>query len=642
MFGLTHLLASLAIGHLLWAIAYVTGTLVDPRAPRPQTQGGALTELVARTAGGLALWGLGAFALGLVGWLNVWGIVALLAAAVAAGRIVHGNRVFGAAFWVDQYERVGAAWTAGTLVVYYVALAGIVVGVYPDATSDGVRYHLAYAADWAVHGRIYTDIFLPFPFYANNFLLIYAMFDVLHLADVVHVTVWLCGMLAVLGSRAAILLVDESLERPSGRLDALTRATIAVLVPLAVALAPPYLRWVATSLVDVPIACFAFIPILCGVYGLAAKRDLRWTAVVCAAFVIGMKGSLFVLVPLYAVIIWVTVGALGGTRHGRAAACAIMLLLASPWYLRNAALDHDPMPPLLNVALHQPDAAWTPFEISRMLHPPDLATQRDLSASALLTLPYRFWADPLQPFREYGNVALNVFLYVPVLAIAAAMLFGVRTAADRATVALAAGTAFTLGYILITAYLGRYMLIIEPQLAACVGALALRIPALPAGAIARVAIACATLLPSPGSSQWYREYLGYFQNLDLIRDADTQLATELGGFNEMRALLATPQFQARPAPRVLLLRVDLEYYLHRAGVETVGGWLGPGRYSDFLTAIENDRTKAYLDHFDIRGVIMYRDPALLDPGRDALIRRTLAQLGFHVIHEDKDVYAAVR
>ena len=62
-----HLLVGLGLIHIAWAVAYVTGTLLDWGSPPPETRARALTEFVVRSATGIAVWGFGAFVLGMAG-----------------------------------------------------------------------------------------------------------------------------------------------------------------------------------------------------------------------------------------------------------------------------------------------------------------------------------------------------------------------------------------------------------------------------------------------------------------------------------------------------------------------------------------------------------------------------------------------
>ncbi len=311
-----HLLAGLILAHVVWLLAYLTGTLIDRRANAPETAATALAEFVVRSATGLALWGFGTFVIGIAGWLNPIGLATLFACFLFAGRALHGRALFTGAFWRDQADRVGRAWSVPNLLLYYAALAVIVPAILPDSLSDSVRYHLAYPVDWAVHGRIYPDYFLRLPFYPMNFQLLFAAFQTLGLAAYVHFLPWLCGALVLLATRAAIALLEERIAPPVTRVDRVARGMVTFLLPLSVLVSPIFLRWTDTAYIDVPAELFAFVPALCLVLALVAKRDLRWSAVCCGAFFVGMKVSFIAFVPLLVAFVWILTAALGGSRRG--------------------------------------------------------------------------------------------------------------------------------------------------------------------------------------------------------------------------------------------------------------------------------------------------------------------------------------
>ena len=564
MFAIAHLLAGFLVIHGVWALAYVAGTLLDARSLRPQTPATALTQLVVRSAAGLALWGFAAFALGIAGALNVWGLTAAAGAVAVAGRLVHGPSFFAASFWRDQIERVGLAGTGGNLAVYYLALVTIIPAVYPDITSDGVRGHLAYAQDWANHGRIYADLLLRAVFTANNFLLIFAIFDVLHAQAFVHFTVWLCGALAVLGVRAAVTMFEETLPPPSSIGDSVTRAMVTFLLPATIVLPATFLHWNDTGMVDIPIEMYLFIPVLCTVAAVIAKHDLRWCAVVAAGFAIGMKVSLPLFVPLFVSLLWVLIASVDGRRNARVAACVVMLVLASPWYARNLVLDNDPLPPFFNVALHRPDKIFTKRELRLGLA--DISVSRDPAYLALL--PYRVWAAPATPFREYSNIGLFLFMYVPFVVVAVRLVIGARSRNARATGVLCAATAYAVGYCIVTSYLLRYLLAVQPPLAASVGVLLLALHRVPAAYLIRGALAVLTVVPTPGTGWWYRGEWAYFTNVESYTGTDVFLRRMFGGYEQVREVVDSPYFTRRPGQRVLLVRAEVEYYFRTEGIDT--------------------------------------------------------------------------
>lgn len=635
------LLAGWFIVHGVWLIAYATGSLLDRRSRPPRTSAEALAELVVRSAAGLALWGFGTFAIGIVGLLNPIGIAGLAVAFAALGRLVHGPALFTGAFWRERAGRVVQAATFPNVVLYYAGLLTMVPAVLPDVDSDSLRGHLAMAADWAVHGRIYADLFLRLPYYVTNFQLLYALFETLGLGAFDHFLPALCGGLALLAARAGATLVADAVPPAVTQFGRLSRGLATFLIPLSLAISPVFLRWNDTGLVDVPITFFAFVPALCLAAAITAKLDLRWPAVCCAAFFIGMKPSFLALVPYFAVVVWIAVGAGGGNRRARALACAVMLLAASPWYVRNVVYDHDPVPPVVNMALHRPDASYDREDY--VLNYQNLSSDR--SFAALVRLPWNAFAHAnTEMFNEYGNVGLFVFLYVPLLIVAAGMMLGGGTPARRAVLAFSATATVMVAYCAVTSYLLRYLLMCQPPLAASIASALLLLPERAFAAALRTAVAVFSILPSPSSFPMYQERLNDdYRYLELYFPSDQTVLERLPGYAQTVEVLNDPRLARRPAPRVLLIGPQTEYYFRRRGVETVGDWFGPGRYRDLIMMLENDRLADYVRHFDIGAVVVDRKAKILSTAQVELLERELRRLGFRPLPDpDPKYFVAVR
>jgi hypothetical protein len=628
------LFTGLLIVHALWAIAYVTGTLLDARDRAPATRARALLDLVVRSTSGIALWGFGTFLLALAGRFDAFSLGVLALAFALAARLRHGAAFFTGAFWRERAHRVGLAFGATNLLLFYVALALAVSAALPTVDSDPVRYQLAYPMDWVNHHGLFLDRFLRQPLYANNYLLVFAAMDALHLEAWTQFASWLCGALALLAVRAALCVFDEAAPPARTRFAALARGAVTALVPLAIVIPAVFLRWLDTGMVDVPMELYAFVPALCALAALLGERDLRWSAVCCGGFAIGMKITLIAFAPLFAITVWLLVRRAGGDRRAAALACAVMLLLGSPWYVRNVVYDHDPVPPVVNLALHRPDLTYTPEDAAGVLQ--DLRPDRSLEA--LAALPYRMFADPLHPtLREFGSVSLNLFLYVPFLAAAAGLALGARTPRTRALMLVCATSAYAVVYCLLTSYLMRYLLITQVPLAVAIGALLLSLPSARLVPAAQLAGALACIVPSPAAFPrydflWQSNYLAYETR---FRSDAAYLRANLSGYDEVRDLLANPVLHEQPPPRVLLVGVDAEYYFRLAGVQTIGDWIGPGRYDDLRTAIENDRLADYLAHFQIGAVLFRRNgPPIFSRAEQESLAGELRRLGFRILEND--------
>ena len=636
-----HVISGLILTHVVWFLAYLTGTLIDRREDAPETAAAALAEFVVRSASGLALSGFATFFIGVAGWLNPIGFAGLFACFVIALRMRHGRELFTGAAWRALAQRVGRAFNVPTLLLYYAALAAIVPAVLPDTLSDSVRYHLAYPVDWAVHGRIYPDYFLRLPFYPTNFQLLFAAFQTLGLAAYVHFLPWLCGALVVLATRAAVALLEERLPPPAMRVDRVARTLVTVLLPLSILVSPIFLRWVDTAYIDVPAELFAFVPTLCLVLALVAKRDLRWSAVCCGAFFVGIKVSFIVFIPMLVAFVWILTKALGENRRARAVACLVFLAASSPWYARSFIYDHDPIAPVVNIALHHRDATYDRYDYVH--NNEDLSTDR--SPAALAMLPLNFWLrTDVGNQHEFGNVGLIVLLYVPFAALGAAMMFGVRTPLQRAVVVFSAASAYGLAYCVATSYLLRYTLIFQPALAASVASILLVLPRRPAVAWLCAATAALAVVPSRSAMPWYAGvFRDYYRNLELeYKSDDGYVARYLPGYSQVQEVFESGALSKQPPPRVLLIRIEAEYYFRRRGVETVGDWFGPGRYRDLVMMMENGRLRDYVRHFDIGAVIVQRHQGGLSDAQVAELRQGLTALGFRTLEDTPGYYVAVR
>src|ERR1700758_4436817 len=136
------------------------------------------------------------------------------------------------------------AWTAPAGFVYVILLAAAPPAGLPPTVADSVIYHLAYAVEWAISGRIHVDPFLRFPYYANNFLLLYSASFVLKLGAYCQFLTWLCGLLTCLGILAFISDTSVHPKDPFWR----RLQPQEFLIPLCVALSPIFLRYLNVGL----------------------------------------------------------------------------------------------------------------------------------------------------------------------------------------------------------------------------------------------------------------------------------------------------------------------------------------------------------------------------------------------------------
>ena len=289
-------LTGLIVAHLLWFFFFTTGQLLRERVTEG-AEPSSLAQFVITSVTGMALSGFGLLFLGFARWLNSFGIAGALLVEGVLFWLLRGDNWLSWTFWRATFERFVRPWGAPALFVYIVFLALALPAVLPPTFGDSVTYHLAYALDWANAGRIGIDPFLRFPYYANNFLLLYSALFVLKLGNYCHFLTWLCGLLTCLGVQAFFTPTETRSRRNGG-----SRQFHApqFLVPLSVALSPVFLRYLNVGMLDVPIGLFVLIPILCA-YRTSTHESFERELVVTGAFCAGMKLTLIGHLPFFLV-----------------------------------------------------------------------------------------------------------------------------------------------------------------------------------------------------------------------------------------------------------------------------------------------------------------------------------------------------
>jgi len=204
----------------------------------------------------MAIAGFGLVFLGFTHFLNVFGIsILLLVEGCLFWRLGRGNWL-SSTFWRTMLERMTEAWMAG---------------------------------------RIHVDPFLRFPYYANNFLLLYSALFIFKLSDYCQFLTWLCGLLSCLG----VLAFFTHDSHPQAQSLFWKRfQPQQFLIPLCVALSPIFLRYLNVAMVDIPIGLFVLVPILCA-YRRSSGRPYERDPVATGAFCAGMKLTLIGHLPLF-------------------------------------------------------------------------------------------------------------------------------------------------------------------------------------------------------------------------------------------------------------------------------------------------------------------------------------------------------
>ncbi len=157
----------------------------------------------------------------------------------------------------------------------------------------------------------------------------------------------------------------------------------------------------------------------------------------------------------------------------------------------------------------------------------------------------------------------------------------------------------------------------------------------------RAAAAVLCIVPSPRAGSYYTYVWDVdYRSLEArYTTDDAYLALTLAGYPDTRKLLDTPEFRQPDKPRALIVNTETEYYFRRAGVQTVGDWVGPGRFAGLATALDNGRLRDYLTYFDIGGIVFKRggQKFFTEDQVDTLVRE-LPALGFRIMQNDPNGY----
>ena len=505
--------------------------------------------------------------------------------------------------------------------------------ILPDGgESDAVWYHLAYAQDWVTAGKIVVDPFMVFPFFANNFLLFFAAAIAFGLSAFLNFVSWATGLLIALGTYAFVRDGDEAGPAPP-------RAAIATLAALSVMVTTTFLDMSVLGYVDVPIGAFALLS--AGSIVLALRdRSAAWLAVsaVTAGFLVGMKGSFVLLVPIYAIALWWAARELRVSTKTAAVAIALLCVTSAPWYVRNLIVAGDPIAPVINLALYHDDGLISPAEWESL--DDDLHTSH--APGALISLPVRAYADPTgRDFREYGVSALILLIYVPTLVWLASLALRRRL---RPEIAI---PIFTLSgfvaYYLVTSTLLRYSLLFYPLLAFCVGALAVEAcRRWPKATPAVVALVALTVLPTLGDQGATQSFL----EDDFLRDygivvhryhgQEAYLERYQSGYREEQ-FLAAWMLRHGYSGNVYVVGPHLDYYFRAAGVRGVGDYTGPAGYFRLLKAIDAGRGAEFLEDLDAHAVMLGGNN-LIDRGVETLLGKQLRKAGYDRVIVPRSTY----
>jgi hypothetical protein len=634
MLALTHLAQGLAITHLTLLVFFLIGSAAFPwcdwenefaSAPRFMTR-------VTCTCGlGLAIVGLALFALGLAGWLTPVGICAALLVLFAAGCAAWRTSPLQAAFWRARWRVLARCWN-WPLAVVYVAL--VVIGsraVIPDATgySDAIYYHLAYAQDWATAGKLVVDPFMFFTFYANNFLLLFAGWMTLGAGPVVHFLTWSTGLVTALALYAAI--ADYSAAQKNGG----WRIAIGLLLVFSVVSAAIFLDYSVLGYIDVPIGAMALLSVV-AIQVAIRDRQPGWlvASAVMAGFLVGMKASFVLLIPIFAVaLVWGCI-AIGMRRRAIAGVLALLCVVAAPWYVRNWILAGDPLPPAINLALYGSDGLWSKTEWEGVWG--DVATSKSLKS--FIKLPLRAYLNPTSPdFREYGASGLILFLYVPTLVALIVLLYRKRLPPALA-IPIFVLTAF-IPYWFVTSSLLRYALLLYPLLALSMAMLLFEaIDRRPKLAPAALVLALVATLPNFADTGTIKDFtrndvLGDLHQFLHYRGDQAYLEENDDGYLEEEVAVKWMRSHGYAGRVYVISDNAFDYYFRRDGVFSIGSWIGPAGYYRLLHALDAGQASQYLDGLGVHAVL-FSPQQLIDAGLEHLLAEQLLAAGYHRVPLD--------
>ncbi|HVA26689.1 MAG TPA: hypothetical protein VNF68_00810, partial [Candidatus Baltobacteraceae bacterium] len=516
------------------------------------------------------------------------------------------------------------------IVGYFVMLGLCAPAALPDYTDDGVRYHLAYAYEWFRAGRIFADHHFRFPYYTFNGEVIYAWMFVLRIGRYAPFLSWMAGTVAVLATYGLIATVDESAQRARSEVAQAAACVVYAVVPLSVAFAAVFLRWVDAAMPDAASGMFfaataaAITLVICN-----SSSQLLLGAVLSGAFLAGMKPTYALLIPIF--MVFMSVAGIRAQMTLKRIAIYLVLIcaLSSPWYVRNLIADHDPMPPLLHIALGREDPDVSRADLQLMAA--DLRSSVP-SLRSIETYPIRlFRVAYTREFREYGVTAVVLSLYGVVIAVIFLIFKTKKGGGELALLALLCLTLGGCAYLFATSLLARYALVVYPMIAASAGCLLLYCSsALRYGILAAPVIAALLAVPSRSALQFYEGFsaIGYTAIASIMPSDQAALERQLGGFLEAEPLLTEKPWQRSGDPNVLLVNADIQYYIELYGGEPFGDWTGMTRYSDFARAIDEQNALAYLNDNHISAIVVgLHGGALAWPEVESL-REQIASSGF--------------
>jgi hypothetical protein len=620
MFPFVRFAEGLLMAHACACAAFLIGSVVFPwpKTRDASSSSQIMLRVVCICALGYASIGFGSFVFAALGLFKLPIILIVYVLVLFGAAAFRRQYAWSPSFWSERLRLLAASWNVRLAIVYCAAIAIGLPAVLPNVGGDPIHYHLAYAQDWATTGSLVVDPFLRFPFWSNNFVLLYAIVLIFHGGPLLSFLTWSLGLLSALGVCA---LADDAIGEKRNAFA----GSIPVLIACALILSPMYIRWLDSAYMDVPAGAFAQFSFTC-IYLAYRRRETFWLygAAVTAAFLLGMKPSYILLAPLFVLSVAFAARNLHAGARTAGAAIVLLLVLASPWYARNLVMAGDPVPPTLNVAFHGNDGFISGAEL-RSIESDLNNTPR--TPSSLVTVPFRaFLAPNNRTFREYGVSALLMLLFAPPLFLVLA--FGRHTALERPTILCTWMLLYLSLYWLLSSSILRYSLLFFPLLALSVAlCMAEVLRRYPKSAAALAALSLLACIPSPGSAIWYREEARvYYRHLaETYTSDDAYLRLNDNGYAEERAT-ARIFHQRRMHGIVYALGGDMDYFFRQDGLKNAGDWVGPGGFFRLYQAVDAGKGAEFVRALGATAVVI--DPQFVLGGLDKPFEKQLLRAGF--------------
>jgi hypothetical protein len=607
MFALTRLTEGLCIAFACLLSAFVLGAafLEGPeRSDEPRVAEHVMLRIICSCAVGFSLYGCGVFVLGLFGLLQAPYLAAMFLVLFLAGCAIRRTSPFSLEYWRRTGAGLLRCWDGPLIATLYVMLALSVPAVIVNGYGyDAVNYHLVYAYEWARSGRLVIDPFLQFPFYASNMLLLYAVLFVLKAKLFIIFLVWSMNVLAGLGVCAGVRLALRN------KVPEYWSATVAIAAVCAVMFSPAYLRYLITAYVDTTIGAFAFFFVVC-LQLAAIERRPRWlyAAAIVGGFFLGIKSSVLILAPVILICMLFISVKLRISRQTALAVASLFFIVASPWYIRNAVLAGDPIPPTFNIALHHHDGLMTNGEWASLQADFRHVPSRD----QILTVPLRAFNSPTaDDFRDDGTNALLFLIYLP--GIALAWLAFRQKSKDTIVILYAFYSAALVAYWLFTSTLLRYADIFFPTLALAVFTIvAPGLPRRPWVGPVLAAIAILTVVPSPaafqsmpqGTAAYSRFFNGNYRYFISTYTDDTLYLRSFAPGYLAEEFTSKTIFDDNLPRVVYVFGPNVRYYFTLHDIHAIGGWVGPASYFRLIRAVDTRQAADFLKSLDVSAVLI--------------------------------------